>query len=1830
MPLNINATLNLAKIQGLDGLSKGLNKALGPLNSFNLSNFKGPGQAVINFINQLDKAGVATKNLKTNLKGVDNAFGVLFSGQLKNGKAFLQILQNTDNLFNKSFNSANFQKKLSGIREALLKSFPTGGGKERAGQFFDQFITERTVSELKKRGQQIKADAIQSAKDTVRATADIQKRIRERLSGFKRADAEEISRKTSSIGLAASTSAARQNRRAAERKEQLEDQKRLESEARKLSDRTAADLQKRIRENLAGFKQSDSEELSRKKGSIGLAANTSAARQRRRAAERQEQLAAEREFLQQTEEDNRRRAKNAQAGVKAANDRAGSSLRGRVDARLAQFKEADRNSANIAKEALKAETALNKQAAAIARNTLSFDKFTSASVLAAKRFTAFLIPSTILFGSLSALSSATRDSLEFEKVLTRIEQAVDPTKNKLKELQNTILNLAADTGTSGTELAAGIEIFAQAGIKDIGALNAIAKQLAQIPLAATFGSIAETSEGLLAVFGQFNKGAEDTAEVLDLVNQFAKDFAVTSKDLFEGIKRGGSAFSVAGGSLTEFISLFSVLEETTRLSSTTLGVFFKTGAASLLSSGSQNILKEIGVQIGEGTTLVGQLEELAAVFDTNKFSGNEKINIASKLVGQRQFGNLLSLTRGLADPEIKRRVDDSLRNAPGSLGESTKKSADDINKSIARIRESFKNLFRDLIENQALKDLIGTFSSLTGTILKLAGSLSSLVLPIGALGLGKLVQTSGKFGKEFLTEISGGVSRNRLLQAAEETFPFKPGQSAAEQAAVIQQRQTRADRLGILTRGRNRQSAPSRIGAAIRDPSLIGGGIAAAGFISNTIGGESAIGNALSNGGIAASIAGIFNPVAAVTAGLIVGFKALTETIEKNRAAELNKLITNESGSKLSAEQLSNLLLNGPQSQIKDGFFNRIQSVFQGPNFGADNINTQRQFGVGAGRIRNISGARLSASASIIEQSALTRSQFPEAARQQDDASRELLKKITADNVGADSNTIRRKFLVAQKGNFLNSTISAFENLPNLSKNERANATNEISLALQGLADASFRAIGGFKTLNPIIKSQSDLLKELNDSINQINNDFNNISIKIFNAGKEFNKFEDSLDIINTDRLRGGIPSVSSDPLTNLRNIQKSGESSVFTQNDASFLVNNFAKAISEADLANKVLSTGSNRAALGNFTNLNTNAEDNGVVTSLVDRFTEALAQTDSTSFQKQVKDLTKSSESEIIRFLTNIDDIAKKSAKNNEDVLKDFLDSRDLIQTSVEARNADLSKAQESIKRENELKQKQFEISQNLIQTLSDLDNKIIEVDRSIKDLTRNQLNRVFDQNAFGIRTNNNLTPGQGLRDTLSNRQQLLSGLNIQQNRVPSDLIAAIERQSLLVNTFSDIISRNPGGISSDSVSGSAVVKTRNDAATELNKLLNILNQTISSTNTNLADYDKATEIIQGSIELLNDEIRKQIEADRQRGQTFLNTSPKDFAQQKSVLNQFVKNSQGGNFTDAALKLSQDQLSVLQDILRIFGNTVVPGTGGSNGNDILNKIFETVNGRGLNRLTKDLPISKEERETERLRRINLRKEERRIAQDDKLNRSVRGTRNAEDVSRLIDIRKELRTNPDEIIRQNRQNTLNNPQQQNLDKINILQQKQEDLIKLQYEATKNAIELQNTQKQVLKDNVSFNQSQLAILSQLSIAALSLEASVKASDVSTAVKNIDTTLQSLNTNIGSQAQSFNQFSSSLKALDKSQDIINSINPIYQSVQNIEKILQKLGTGTGAATLEIKPIQVNVVLDAPDILKLAGPQLFESIMDKLTPAIGAALGVVSEESRSKFETSIGRR
>lgn len=295
--------------------------------------------------------------------------------------------------------------------------------------------------------------------------------------------------------------------------------------------------------------------------------------------------------------------------------------------------------------------------------------------IAGVRYAAFVAATAIPFAMIAAFKNATESVIEFDTALVKMSQIMDTTKAELADLGQSMIKLSTETGTSLTEIAKSAKVLTQAGFREN--LEGMLEPLSKIPLLASFESIEQATEGVIATINQFGIEAGNATDILDRFDHVSNKFAVTASDLVEGIKRGGGAFAALGGNINEFIALMTVMRATTRESASTIGTSIRTITARMARPATINFLEGLGVVVRDAEgELLGLLEILSNLFEVFDKSGTEgKAKIGEMLGGFRQISRVLAAIKN--PTEIKKALAES-EKASGSIAKNAEKGLESI------------------------------------------------------------------------------------------------------------------------------------------------------------------------------------------------------------------------------------------------------------------------------------------------------------------------------------------------------------------------------------------------------------------------------------------------------------------------------------------------------------------------------------------------------------------------------------------------------------------------------------------------------------------------------------------------------------------------------------------------------------------------------------------------------------------------------------------------------------------------------------------------------------------------------------------------------------------------------------------------------------------------------------------------------------------------------------------------------------------------------------------------------------------------------------------------
>ena len=423
----------------------------------------------------------------------------------------------------------------------------------------------------------------------------------------------------------------------------------------------------------------------------------------------------------------------------------------------ATYAKATAQSSNFAKAQQQVATGAKKASQGVqgASNALQgFGKNISKTI---KNAAAFSLVAGPIFGVQRALVAAAKEAAEFQKELLKISQVTGESVDKLGSLVNVIDRLSTSLGVNAKELAETARVIAQTG-RSGKELELILEGLAQSTLASSFGDISNTTEGLIAILGQFNLEGSQTTEILGSINQVSKDFAVESDDLVQAVRRAGAVFNSSAGdtqnsirALQEFNAVFTSVRANTRESSETIAAGLRTIFSRLQRRDTIKFLEDFNVQLLESGKFVGQFEAFKRLSEGLRDIDNAvtRSAIAEELGGIRQIGKLIPAIENFADAQAA--LESGARGAAIGLEEDVNKALQSVSQRVEQTQAIFNKFIKDVFETDAFQNFAKNVLSSTQSLIKSFGSLVEAlepVLPIlAALGTFKLSTSLFAFAK---------------------------------------------------------------------------------------------------------------------------------------------------------------------------------------------------------------------------------------------------------------------------------------------------------------------------------------------------------------------------------------------------------------------------------------------------------------------------------------------------------------------------------------------------------------------------------------------------------------------------------------------------------------------------------------------------------------------------------------------------------------------------------------------------------------------------------------------------------------------------------------------------------------------------------------------------------------------------------------------------------------------------------------------------------------------------------------------------------------------------
>ena len=429
------------------------------------------------------------------------------------------------------------------------------------------------------------------------------------------------------------------------------------------------------------------------------------------------------------------------------------------------LKTVNTGSANFAKTQNNVNNALKNTSQQLKVSQSAMHDFGEESARAIRRFGAFTIATGTIFGFVRAVQTATKEALNFEREMVKLQQITGRGKKSLDGIRKSVDELSRSLGIDANELLKIGKTFAQTG-QTLNEVERSMRAVARASLAPTFGTMESTTEGLIAAMAQFNIKAADSEKVLGALNAVSKKFAVESQDLISNIRRAGGVFAATAKqmkepiqSLHELNSIFVAVRSTTRETSDTIATGLRTIFSRIQRPRTIDFLREFNIELVDAQgNFKGTFESfklLAKGLDTIISKGDvlTLARITEELGGIRQVGKLIPAIKNF--DKAMRALKVSREGALQGLGKDVQLALQPLGKHFDQVKNQFKSLVREFSESSAFQNLARIGLQTAEAFIVVAKALKPLLPLLTTLAAIKISRAAFDFGTGFV----GGFRR---------------------------------------------------------------------------------------------------------------------------------------------------------------------------------------------------------------------------------------------------------------------------------------------------------------------------------------------------------------------------------------------------------------------------------------------------------------------------------------------------------------------------------------------------------------------------------------------------------------------------------------------------------------------------------------------------------------------------------------------------------------------------------------------------------------------------------------------------------------------------------------------------------------------------------------------------------------------------------------------------------------------------------------------------------------------------------------------------------------
>ena len=386
------------------------------------------------------------------------------------------------------------------------------------------------------------------------------------------------------------------------------------------------------------------------------------------------------------------------------------------------------------------------------------------------------LASNLIHGIQGALQAAVSHAKDLNSALNDIRIVTGYSTDKMSEFVSQARESAKELNTTTTEYAKASLIFFQQGLTGdaVKERTDVVIKMSQV----THESAEQVSSELTAIWNNFDDGTHTLEWYADAITALGAATASSSKEIAQGLQKFAAVADTVGLSYEYATAALATVVAETRQSADIVGTAFKTIFSRLESLKLGETLEDgtdlnkysaalltVGVNIKKAN---GDLKDMDEILDElgdkwQLLGRDQQVALAQAVGGVRQYQQFIALADNWS--KVQKNIEIA-RNSDGTLAKQQAIWSQSFEAATKRVEEAKKQLYEDLVNDNALIKLNDIFTGLLqgiGNVIKDAGGIVPIIMMIIALlsnTLMPLVKNGINRLKNNIAVLSGAAQRS--------------------------------------------------------------------------------------------------------------------------------------------------------------------------------------------------------------------------------------------------------------------------------------------------------------------------------------------------------------------------------------------------------------------------------------------------------------------------------------------------------------------------------------------------------------------------------------------------------------------------------------------------------------------------------------------------------------------------------------------------------------------------------------------------------------------------------------------------------------------------------------------------------------------------------------------------------------------------------------------------------------------------------------------------------------------------------------------------------------